>query len=101
MSHKGFKAKDAVKNAWDESQRCWNFSKLVIFISMLLFLFFFLIILFIWLNPLVPGVPDLYPQYHLIKSIKVFFKVFLKFAVFSEKHLCWNLFSITFRPEGL
>ena len=60
-SHKGFKEKDAVKNACDGAKRHWNLLKPVI-----VFISFFETVLFIWLKPLAPGVHSLYPQYHLI-----------------------------------
>ena len=50
-SHKSFKGKDAAKNTWDGIATVLEFTQPVT-------------ILFIWYNPLVPGVTNLYPQYH-------------------------------------
>ena len=62
-SRKGFKEKDAVKYAWDGVTMALEFNLTVYYFSFNSFTSFFEIVLFIWLNPLVPGVSNLYPQY--------------------------------------
>ena len=65
-SYKGFKEKDAVQNAWD------GVVKVITFIFILTLLFHFLKLTYLFGITLVPGVPILYPQYHLILSIADF-----------------------------
>ena len=62
-SHKRFKEKDAMKNASDGVATALEFIK-----TRNSLISFFETVLFIWLNPLVPGVPNLYSQYHLMPS---------------------------------
>ena len=68
-SHKGFKEKDAMENAWDAVVTALEFIPAGNYFYFNSSISFFETIIFIWLNPLVPGVPNLYPQYHLILSI--------------------------------
>ena len=71
--------------------------------------------LFTWFNPLGPGVHNFYSQYHLIypqyypsiclslcrsSRLEMFFKRGV-FVVFIAKHLCWSIFLIKFRTEGV
>ena len=79
-SRHGFKEKDALKKAWDGVTTATEFNLAVYYFY---FLYFFKIVLFIWLNPLVPGV---FPIYTLSTCLslcrtsrsQMFFKVFLK-----------------------
>ena len=59
---KGFKEKDAVKNACDGVVKVLEFIQTGNYFHFNSFISFFETILFIWLNPLVPGAPNLYPQ---------------------------------------
>ena len=68
-SHKGFKEKDAVKYAWDGVVTALEFIPTGNYFYFNSSISFFETVLFIWPNPLVSGVPNLYPQYHLILSI--------------------------------
>ena len=70
--HKGFKEKDAFKNVWDGVATVLESIQTVYF-NFNSFIAFFETILFIWFNPLVPRVPSLYPQYHLILYFTVFY----------------------------
>ena len=65
-SHKMFKEKDSVKNALDGVVTALKFIQTGTYFYFNSFNSFFETILFIWLNPLVLAVPNLYPQYHLI-----------------------------------
>ena len=67
-SHKEFKEKEA-KNAWDGVVTALEFIPTGNYFYFISSNSFFESILFIWLNSLVPGVPNLYPQYQLILSI--------------------------------
>ena len=67
-SHKGFKEKNAIKNACDGVATAFEFIKTPNYFYFNSFIPFFETVLFIWLNPLVPGVPNLYSQYHLFLS---------------------------------
>ena len=70
MSHKGFKKKDAMKNASYAVVTSLEFIPTSNYFCFNPSISFFEIILFIWLNPLVPGVvPNLQSHYHLILSI--------------------------------
>ena len=66
-SHKGFKEKDAAKNTWDEVAKAFEFIQTGNYFYLNSFISFETVF-FIWLNPLVPGIINLYPQYHLILS---------------------------------
>ena len=70
--HKGFKEKDAFKNVRDGVATVLESIQTVYFYFNS-FISFFETILFIWFNPLVPRVPSLYPQYHLILYFTVFY----------------------------
>ena len=71
-SHKGFKEKDALKNAWDGVVTVWEFIQTGNYFYFNFFILFFETILFIRLNSLVAGIPSLYPQYHLILAFTMF-----------------------------
>ena len=58
-SHKGFKEKDAVKNAWDGVVTALKFIPSCNYFYFNSSISFFETILFIWFNPLVPGVSNL------------------------------------------
>ena len=58
-SNVGFKEKDAVKNAWDGVVAALEFIQTGNYFYFDSFISCFETILFIWLNPLVPGVPNL------------------------------------------
>ena len=62
-SRKGIKEKDAVKNAQDVVTTALEFNLAVNYFYFNSLTSFFETVLSIWLNPLVPGVPNLYPQY--------------------------------------
>ena len=66
---KGLKEKDAVKNAWHGVVKVLDFILTGNYFNFNSFILLFETMLFIWLNPLVPGIPNLDPQYHLILSI--------------------------------
>ena len=64
-SHKRFKEKDAMKNACDGVATALEFIKTRnYFYFNSYYISFFEAVLFIWLNPLVPDVTNLYSQYH-------------------------------------
>ena len=63
-SHNGFKVKDAVKNAWDGVVTALEFMPTGNYFYFNSSVSFF--ILLIWLNQLVPGVPNVHPPYHLL-----------------------------------
>ena len=75
-SRKGFKEKDAEKNAWDGVATVLEFNLTTNCFYLNSFTSFFEILLFIWLNPLVPGVSNLFYQY----LSQILFKVFLKIS---------------------
>ena len=58
-SHNCFKEKDAVKNAYDVVAAVLGFIQTGNYFCF-------------WLNPLVPGAPNLYPRYYLILSSTMF-----------------------------
>ena len=62
-SHVGFKEKCAAKNAWDGVTTVLEFNRNVNYFYLNTFTSFLEIFLSIWLNQLVPVVPNLYPQY--------------------------------------
>ena len=68
----GFKEKDAAKNAWDGVATALEFIQTGNYFYFNPFILFFETIVLIWLNPLVPGVPNLYPQYHLKFCLSLF-----------------------------
>ena len=68
-SHKGFKENDAMKNAWDAVVTTLEFIPIGNYFYFNSSILIFETILFISLSLLVPGVPNLYPQYNLILSI--------------------------------
>ena len=70
-SRKRFKEKDALKNAWDGFATALEFIQTGNYFYFNSFISFFETVLFIWINPSVPGVPNLYPQYHLILSCRI------------------------------
>ena len=72
-SHKGLKEKDAMKNAWGAVVTALKFIPTGDYFYFNSSILFNETILFIWLNPLVPGVLNLYPQYHLILSIRFYY----------------------------
>ena len=55
--------KNAVKNVWDGVTTALEFNLTANYFYLNSFTSFFKIVLFIWLNTLVPGVSNLYPQY--------------------------------------
>ena len=65
-SHKGFREKDAVENACDGVAMVLKFIKTGNYFYFKSFISLFETVLFIWFNPLGPGVINLYPQYNLI-----------------------------------
>ena len=60
-SHKGFKEKDAVKNAWDGVATALKFIQTANYLHFNSVISFFETIILTWLNSLVSGVPNLYP----------------------------------------
>ena len=68
-SHKGFK-ENPVKNTWNKVVTALEFIQSRNYFYFNFFASFFETILFIWLNPLVPGVSNLHIKYHyLILSV--------------------------------
>ena len=98
-SHKRFKEEDAMKNACDGVATALEFIKTRNYFYFNSFISFFETVLFIWLSPLVPGVPNFYPQYYLIVSFtiqkqsfssQIFFNIVavLKISQYSQESTC-------------
>ena len=82
-SRKEFKEIDAVKNAWNGVTTALDFNLTVNYFHFNSFTSFFEIVLFISLNQLVPGVPNLYPQclsFTLQNRSQMFLKLFSKIS---------------------
>ena len=112
-SHKGFKEKDAAKNAWAGVKTAFEFIQPSNY-----FYLTFISLYFIWNCLIHLAKPISAPCSQFIPSVssnsvshyaeanshlQMFFKigVLKNLKIFSRKHLCWSPYLITFRSEGL